>query len=329
VRIPPGAAALLLALPLAAGAACPPDPGGHPVVQVETSLGELCLRLLGDAAPATVANFLGYVGRGDYDGSFFHRLVPGFVLQGGGFRFDNGSGLYQPIPQRPPVVNEPGVSNRRGTVAMAKLEGQPDSATKEWFVNLADNSANLDVQNGGFTVFAVVEGGLPVADAIAALPRLGLEARLQRTPFREAFLDAPLLSPLPGPSGADCFSLASVGALTAENPLRIVRDPVSFGPVFVSPACRGVRASGTCAGPGGRIAVYNLATQVATTPLTDMTCDEIEASDLSLSWRRARVRERLVEIERAFAVPEPGGPLPAAAGLLAAALAARRLRPRV
>jgi hypothetical protein len=235
------------------------------------------------------------------------------------------------------VKNEPGVSNLRGTVAMAKIEDQPHSATKEWFVNLVDNSANLDDQNGGFTVFAVVESGLAVVDALAALPRLGLEARLQRTPFREAFLDAPLLSTPPGPSGADCFDPVqhalgpfsrTTGALLNLAGTGWIVDPVMNGPFLVSPACVGVTASGSCTGPNRVVATWDLETEAASTPLTEMTCDELEASNLSLALRRARVRERLVGIERAFLVPEPGAGPSGAAALLAVALAARRLRNR-
>jgi len=77
--------------------------------------------------PATATNFLGYVDRGDYDGSFIHRSIPSFVIQGGGF--NESGGLVDVVPAGLPVENEPGNSNVRGTLAMAKLEGDPDSAT--------------------------------------------------------------------------------------------------------------------------------------------------------------------------------------------------------
>ncbi len=140
------------------------------IVRLETILGNIDLELLAEDAPTTVANFLKYVGDGDYDNSFIHRSVPGFVLQGGGFTFEvDEVGL---VPTDPPIENEfdPSRSNVRGTVAMAKVGSDPDSATSQWFINLADNSINLDNQNGGFTVFARVIGdGMNVADAIAAL----------------------------------------------------------------------------------------------------------------------------------------------------------------
>lgn len=138
------------------------------VVRMATVLGDIDIELFDTAAPLTVANFMNYVNDGDYTNSFIHRSVPGFIIQGGGFTFDNN--LVTAIPKDAPVVNEFGASNTRGTIAMAKLAGDPNSATSEWFFNLADNSANLDTQNGGFTVFGQVLGnGMDIVDAIAAL----------------------------------------------------------------------------------------------------------------------------------------------------------------
>lgn len=152
---------------------------------IDTSLGDIPITLFDSAAPATVANFLGYVERGDYDNVIFHRLVSGFVLQTGGFEVTDPSEalLVEAIQTAPPVVNEPGISNLRGTIATAKLGGDPDSATSQWFVNLGDNSANLDAQNGGFTVFGEVTD-FTVVDEITNRP-VGN--------FGGAFTDLPLL----------------------------------------------------------------------------------------------------------------------------------------
>lgn len=144
-------------------------------VIMETPLGDIEIELFDEVAPGTVENFLNYVNGGDYNDSFVHRSVPGFVIQGGGFIFDAGQAF--PIPTDPPIENEFRLSNIRGTIAMAKLGGDPDSATSQWFINLADNSASLDGddgQGGGFfTVFGQVIGdSMEVADAIAVLPRV-------------------------------------------------------------------------------------------------------------------------------------------------------------
>ena len=140
------------------------------LVRLTTSLGDVVFELVDDA-PVTTANFLQYVEDGFYDGTIFHRVVPNFVVQGGGFL----PGMVAPDGLRDPIVNEfsPNRSNVRSTVAMAKVGGNPDSATSQFFVNLADNSGNLDNQNGGFTVFANVIQGMNVVDAIAAVPLNG------------------------------------------------------------------------------------------------------------------------------------------------------------
>ena len=154
-------------------------------VLIETPLGDIEIELLTEDAPKTVANFLSYIESGKYTNSFMHRSVrlqdnSGFVIQGGGFTFTGTLGLITPFD---PVENEFKVSNTRGTVAMAKLSGQPDSATSQWFINLSDNSEVLDGQNGGFTVFAKVIGnGMAVADAISDLTILAAASPFTEMP---------------------------------------------------------------------------------------------------------------------------------------------------
>ena len=150
-------------------------------VRFDTSKGAVNVELFDTQAPKTVANFLNYVNGGDYANSIFHRSaelsggVP-FVLQGGGFTFSSTPtpGLTA-IPTDPPVQNEPDAVNRsnlKGTLAMAKLGGDPNSATDQFFFNLGNNSANLDAQNGGFTVFGKVmtAADQAVVDQLAAIP---------------------------------------------------------------------------------------------------------------------------------------------------------------
>ncbi len=147
------------------------------VMQFETVRGTFNVELLANDAPKTVANFLNYVNRGAYTNSIFHRSVPGFVIQSGGFT--SSGNLVTAISADGPVQNEFKVSNTRGTIAMAKTAAGPNTATNQWFINLANNSANLDNQNGGFTVFARVLGnGMTVADSIAAVTAYDVSAQL-------------------------------------------------------------------------------------------------------------------------------------------------------
>ena len=160
-------------------------------VMLQTSLGVVEIQLFDTAAPLTVANFLNYVNSGAFNNSFIHRSMPGFVIQGGGFTWNAG---LNAVHTNAPVPNEysAGRSNLRGTIAMAKAGGDPNSATSQWFINLANNAANLDNQNGGFTVFGQVMGnGMAIVDAIAALPTVDADG-----PTSDVFNNLPLASPV-------------------------------------------------------------------------------------------------------------------------------------
>ena len=158
-------AALLLAVAVVAITGSSAD-AANTVVKFETILGDLHIRLLNGAAPITTDNFLTYVNGGSYNDTVFHRLVRGFVLQGGKYGVNV-------MPNHGQITNEFGHSNVRGTLAMAKVGGNPDSATSEFFFNLDDNNdpdnpLSLDNQNGGFTVFAyVIDDGMYIVDALA------------------------------------------------------------------------------------------------------------------------------------------------------------------
>jgi cyclophilin family peptidyl-prolyl cis-trans isomerase len=164
------------------------DRSANPLVRMSTTAGVMTLRMRGDVAPKTVNNWLTYANNGNYDNMFFTRNVPGFVIQGGSLQV-NGSNQVVEGPVRAPVVNEFNISNTRGTMAMAKQGGNPNSATNQFFFNLGDNSANLDAQNGGFSVFAQVtnSAGLAVMDAIAAKPTANLSSQVG--PFSATGLD--------------------------------------------------------------------------------------------------------------------------------------------
>ena len=152
------------------------------VVSIDTSLGILEITLHPESAPNHVENFLNYVNDDDYNNSFFHRSVPGFIIQTGGFIYSDEPVHF--VPADPAVDNEFNLSNVRGTVAMAKLSDNPNSATNQWFINLADNSSNLDNQNDGFTVFGTVSNGMSVADDIGNLVRVNAGGAFSTLPIR-------------------------------------------------------------------------------------------------------------------------------------------------
>lgn len=142
------------------------------VVKFETTMGDFEVNLYDKHAPKTVANFLAYIEAERYKGVIIHRSISNFVVQGGGYVFDDTNTLV-PIATFDAVVNEPVLSNVRGTLAMAKTPGLVNSASSQWFFNLANNSdaQKLDTNNGGFTVFGQVTGdGMEIIDAIAKLP---------------------------------------------------------------------------------------------------------------------------------------------------------------
>lgn len=155
------------------------------VVEVRTVVGDFQINLFDDTTPQTVNNFLQYVNSGAYGNNVVHRSVPGFVIQMGGFSYNNVFPL-DTVANGAPVNNEPVLSNRRGTIAMAKLGGNPNSATSQFFVNLDNNTTILDAQNGGFSVFGQVLGnGMEVVDRIAALQRFNFGGAFAELPLRD------------------------------------------------------------------------------------------------------------------------------------------------
>ena len=139
-----------------------------PRVLIKTSMGDIEVELNGAKAPETVKNFLGYVDDGFYNGTIFHRVIKGFMIQGGGFTQD-----FQRKSTRAPVKNEAknGLKNKRGTIAMARTRA-PHSATSQFFINHADNNT-LDYPSfdgWGYAVFGKVTRGMDVVDKIASVP---------------------------------------------------------------------------------------------------------------------------------------------------------------
>jgi len=155
------------------------------IIQIQTSKGNIEVNLFDESTPKTVENFLSYINDNAYDDTIVHRSIAGFITQSGGFKFNAEEEIVE-VTEKTTVVNEPIYSNIRGTIAMAKLGGNPNSATSQWFINLADNSANLDSQNGGFTVFGqVTEAGMLVIDSIAALPTKYFGGAFTDTPVED------------------------------------------------------------------------------------------------------------------------------------------------
>ena len=161
------AAAMVAAFALPALAA-------NPQVEFDTTAGKIRVELYPDAAPATVVNFLDYVKAKHFDGTQFHRVIPGFMIQGGGFTAD-----FQQKPTKKPVVNEAelsskaGLLNVPGTISMARTS-DPNSATAQFFINVNDNKSlnfrSADPAGIGYTVFGKVVSGMDVVDKIAKAP---------------------------------------------------------------------------------------------------------------------------------------------------------------
>ena len=177
---------LLLALSLFSSQApapqSPPRPVANPVVVIDTSLGSITVELFPEQAPDSVDNFLQYVREGFYEGTIFHRVVSGYVIQGGGFTPE----LVEK-DTRPPIHNEAtnGLSNTRGTFAMARTS-RVRSATSQFFINLVDNT-KLDHRgyapdDYGYAVFGKVTAGMDVVDKIAAV----------QTTVRDGMSDVPV-----------------------------------------------------------------------------------------------------------------------------------------
>lgn len=166
-------ASLVCLLAVAAPAAQPAPkaqgPAANPRVLLETSKGKIVIELYADKAPKTVKNVLDYVKAGFYNGTIFHRVIPGFMIQGGGFTPD-----MTQKPTRPPIQNEAdnGVLNQRGTLAMARTD-DPNSATSQFFINVANNGflnfRGKTTGGWGYAVFGKVVDGMDVVDAIVAV----------------------------------------------------------------------------------------------------------------------------------------------------------------
>lgn len=169
------------------------NPASTKIARFSTIYGDIDVELFKKQTPLTVKNFLRYSDRGLWDNTFFHRSVSNFVIQGGGFEFKAKKNTVDQIKQFAAVKNEPfpgNPGNVRGTIAMAKLGDDPNSATNQWFFNLGDNRENLDNQNGGFTAFGQItsNAGLKVMDKIAKRDKVNVGGAFSELPVKN--LDA-------------------------------------------------------------------------------------------------------------------------------------------
>ena len=180
------------------------------IVEMQTSHGVIELNLFDQQAPNTVANFLSYIEDAAYNQTVIHRSVSDFVIQGGGFTFTDE---LVPITTKPAVVNEPVLSNVKGTIAMAKLANDENSATSQWFFNMVDNSEALDTQNGGFTVFGQITAqSQATLDNIAGLVHCG---------------DIPLVDITSEQCSSSDVALSSANFVTINSVVVLDDDPLS------------------------------------------------------------------------------------------------------
>lgn len=164
--------------------ACVPSSLSAQTVTFSTNVGDVVINLFPQEAPISVNNFLGYVNRGDYDGTIIHRSVRDFVVQGGSFLTDGSS-----ITTQPAIQNEFGRSNRRRTVAFARQGGVVNSATSSFFVNLENSNNFLDEVDEGFSVFGEVISGMEVVDAINDLEIVNAGGAFSELPVLPTFSD--------------------------------------------------------------------------------------------------------------------------------------------
>lgn len=190
-----------------------------PIARFRTALGDIDVQLFPETTPITVQNFFNYANSGRYDGTLFHRLVEDFVIQGGGFTAEPP---FEQVEEDDPIQNEPFLSNTRGTIGLAKLGGQPNSGTSQWYFNLTDNSSNLDNQNGGFTVF----GEILDDEGLAIMDMLGMLETFDASSLQGAFADLPLLD-LEGIDNADDLTMEDVASI---DRISILMDVVAEVP---------------------------------------------------------------------------------------------------
>jgi peptidyl-prolyl cis-trans isomerase A (cyclophilin A) len=158
-------------------------------VRLKTSMGDIVLELNAEKAPITVENFLGYVNKKHYDNTVFHRVIDGFMIQGGGFAATDGKLVEKASGKGIKNESQNGLKNERGTIAMARTN-DPDSATAQFFINVVDNAMLNHPSNGGYAVFGKVVEGMDVVDKIKAV-KTGVSPLSMRHPATGEALEMP------------------------------------------------------------------------------------------------------------------------------------------
>lgn len=149
----------------------------NPIIVMDTSKGQITLELFANEAPKTVANFLAYIKKDEYKNTNFHRVINGFMIQGGGFSADTG----KRVETLPAIENEStnGLSNKRGTISMARTN-DPHSASRQFFINHKDNTfLDASGNNWGYAVFGKVTDGMNIVDSIAVVKTGAADKPLQ------------------------------------------------------------------------------------------------------------------------------------------------------
>jgi peptidyl-prolyl cis-trans isomerase A (cyclophilin A) len=177
---------VIAVLGLSAGIACAAEVKKNPVVDMETSLGKIKIELFEKEAPISVKNFLDYANSGFFNETIFHRVIPGFMIQGGGFTADR-----KQKPTKAAIKNEAanGLKNDRGTLSMARTSA-PDSATAQFFINVVNNKM-LDRPNpdgAGYAVFGKVVEGMDVVDKIVNVKTQNVNMVFQNIPVQPVFI---------------------------------------------------------------------------------------------------------------------------------------------
>ncbi len=165
------------------------SPAKNPKIILKTNQGNITLELNAEKAPITVENFLGYVKKKHYDGTVFHRVIDGFMIQGGGFAVTDGKLVEKASGKGIKNEGQNGLSNDRGTIAMARTN-DPDSATAQFFINVTDNAMLNYPSNGGYAVFGKVTEGMDIVDKIKAV-KTGTSNLTMRHPATGESLEMP------------------------------------------------------------------------------------------------------------------------------------------